>query len=62
MHDDLIAGLRHLTINRAIYWYLVDEGRHDLRILAIFFGPQDHQRHMLLRPLGDCGGQQAGGG
>ena len=62
MHDDLIAGLRHLTINRAIYWYLVDEGRHDLRILAIFFGPQDHQRHMLLCPLGDCGGQQAGGG
>lgn len=51
-HDDLIPGLRHLTIDRAIYWYLVDEAQHSLRILAIFFGPQDHQRRMLVRLMG----------
>lgn len=51
-HDDLVPGLRHLTIDRAIYWYLVDEDRYQLRILAIFFGPQDHQRRMLVRLLG----------
>lgn len=52
VHEDLIPGLRHLTIDRAIYWYLVDEAQQRLRILAVFFGPQDHQRRMLLRLLG----------
>lgn len=52
VHEDLIPGLRHLTIDRAIYWYLVDEAQQRLRILAIFFGAQDHQRRMLLRLLG----------
>jgi len=40
-----------LTIDRAIYWFDVDEAARKVRILAIFFGGQDHVRHMLVRLL-----------
>ncbi len=50
-HDDLLPGLRHLTIDRAIYWFDVDEAEQRFRILAIFFGGQDHVRQMLMRLL-----------
>ena len=50
-HDDLLPGLRHLTINRAIYWFDVNEAERRVRILAIFFGGQNHVRHMLTRLL-----------
>ena len=50
-HDDLLPGLRHLTIDRAIYWFDVNEAEQRVRILAIFFGGQDHVRHMLTRLL-----------
>lgn len=50
-HDDLLPGLRHLTIDRAIYWYEVREADPRVRVLAIFFGGQDHLRHMLTRLL-----------
>ena len=48
-HDDILPGLRHLTINRAIYWFEVDARDETVRILAVFFGGQDHVRHMLAR-------------
>lgn len=50
-HDDLMPGLRHLTLKRAVYWFLPDSGAREVRVLAIFFGGQDHQRHMLVRLL-----------
>ena len=50
-HDDILPGLRHLTIDRAIYWFDVDEAHRTVRILAVFFGGQDHLRHMLIRLL-----------
>ena len=50
-HDDLLPGLRHLTIDRAVYWFNVHEAEQRVRILAIFFGGQDHVRHMLTRLL-----------
>ncbi len=49
--DDVLPGVRFLTIDRAIYWFDVDEHRTIVRVLAIFFGGQDHIRHMLLRML-----------
>ena len=49
--DDILAGVRYLTIDRAIYWFDVDEAARRVRILAIFFGGQDHVRHMLVRLL-----------
>ena len=50
-HDDLLPGLRHLAIGRAIYWFDVDDERETVRVLAVFFGGQDHVRHMLVRLL-----------
>jgi len=50
-HDDLLPCLRHLTIDRAIYWFEVSEAEQRVRILAIFFGGQDHVRLMLTRLL-----------
>ena len=50
-HDDIRPGLRHLTIERAVYWFDVDEARGTVRVLAVFLGGQDHVRHMLARLL-----------
>ena len=52
-HDDLLPGLRHLAIGRAIYWFDVDDEVQAVRVLAVFFGGQDHIRHMTIRLLGD---------
>ena len=51
VHDDLLPGLRHLTLERAIYWYRLAEDIETVQVLAIFYGGQDHVRHMLLRLL-----------
>lgn len=50
--DDVLPNLRHLTIDRTIYWFMIDEDHRQIRVLAIFFGGQDHQRKMLVRLLG----------
>ena len=50
-HDDILPGLRHLAIGWAIYWFDVDEARETVRVLAVFFGGQDHVRHMMARLL-----------
>jgi plasmid stabilization system protein ParE len=49
IHEDLAPGLRHTTLDRAVIYFQVDSER--VRVLAIFFGGQDHQRHMRLRLL-----------
>ena len=50
--DDILPGLRFMVMDRAIYWYTVDERARKIRVLAIFFGGQDHIRRMLIRLLG----------
>ena len=50
-HDDFLPGLRRLTINRAIYWFDVEEENESVRLLAVFFGGQDYVRHMMARLL-----------
>ena len=52
-HDDIRPGLRHVTIERAVYWFDVDEARRRVRVLAVFLGGQEHVRHMLVRLLAD---------
>lgn len=49
--DDVVPGIRFVAIDRAIYWFEVDEAAGTVRILAVFFGGQDHIRHMLVRLL-----------
>lgn len=51
--DDLKPGLRCVTKERAIFYFEIDENRRLVRILAVFFGGQDHQRQMLKRLLRD---------
>ena len=50
-HEDILPGLRHLSIGRAVYWFDVDEARKTVRVLAVFFGGQDHVRRMMTRLL-----------
>ena len=50
-HPDLLPGLRHVTKDRAIFYFEVDERARRVRVLAIFHGGQDHQRSMLVRLL-----------
>lgn len=51
MHDDILPGLRHVTLGQAVVWFDIVEEKDDVRILAVFFGGQDHFRHMLARLL-----------
>ena len=37
-HDDLLPGLRHKTIDRAVYWFDVNEAEQRVSVLVIFFG------------------------
>jgi toxin ParE1/3/4 len=60
-HPALAPGLRpvprqvprHVTIDRAIYWFTVDEDAATVRVLAVFFGGADHIRRMMVRLLGE---------
>ncbi|BCH34099.1 plasmid stabilization protein [Mesorhizobium sp. L-8-10] len=51
MHDDVLPGLRDVTLGRAVVWFDIVEDKGDVRVLAIFFGGQDHMRRMLVRLL-----------
>ncbi len=56
LRPDLLPGLRSVTKERAILYFDVDDEARRVRVLAIFFGGQDHRRAMLLRLLGRSGG------
>ena len=49
--DTFGEGFRNITINQAVIWFHLDEAREVIKVLAFFFGGQDHIRHMLLRLL-----------
>jgi plasmid stabilization system protein ParE len=51
LRPQLLPGLRSVAKQRAIFYFIVDERARQVRILAVFFGGQDHQRHMLRRLL-----------
>ncbi|WP_425050734.1 type II toxin-antitoxin system RelE/ParE family toxin [Psychromarinibacter sp. S121] len=46
------AGIRNVTKGRAVFYFDTDDTRQVLRILAVFFGGQDHQAGILMRLLG----------
>jgi plasmid stabilization system protein ParE len=50
--DGVLPGIRFLAVARAIHWFDVVQTARKVRILAVFFGGQDHIRHMLVRLLG----------
>lgn len=51
LHDDILPGLRHVTLGRAVAWFDILEDTSNVRILAVFWSGQDHRRHMLARLL-----------
>jgi len=51
LRSDILEGLRFVRLERAVFWFVLDDGRNAVRILAVFFGAQDHIRHMLSRLL-----------
>ena len=50
-NDDLLTGLRHLVLDRAVYWFRPRAEQREIQVLAVLFGGQDHQRRMLVRLL-----------
>lgn len=51
LHNDILPGMRHVSFGQAIVWFDIDEASRHVRVLAVFFGGQDHVRHMLIRLL-----------
>ena len=51
LRDDLLAGVRFVRRDRAVFWFTLDEAGQGVRVLAVFYGGQDHIRHMLGRLL-----------
>jgi plasmid stabilization system protein ParE len=49
LRPDFLPGLRSVTKDRAVFYFTVDEEARVVRVLAVFFGGQDHQREMLKR-------------
>jgi toxin ParE1/3/4 len=42
-------GFRHVTKNRAIFYFKVDDERQAILVVAVFFGGQDHGKRILQR-------------
>jgi toxin ParE1/3/4 len=49
LRENLLPGLRQVTKDRAVFYFSVDAAAEQVRVLAIFFGGQDHLAHMLRR-------------
>lgn len=47
--DKIMNGLRSVTKDKVIFYFTVDEAREQLRVMAIFFGGQDHLTHIVKR-------------
>jgi toxin ParE1/3/4 len=52
LHPDMLPGLRSVTKERAILYFVADDDEEQVRVLAVFFGGEDHQREMLKRMVG----------
>ncbi len=53
-HEELMPGLRQLTLGSATFWFTIDDPKDTVRVLAVFFGAQDQHRRMLIRLLGQA--------
>ncbi len=51
LRSDIQAGLRFVRVEKTAIWFLPDEERTCFVVVALFFGAQDHTRHMLARML-----------
>lgn len=51
LRSDIQAGLRFVRVEKTVIWFLPDEERSCVVVVALFFGVQDHIHHMLARML-----------
>ncbi|MCB2010123.1 MAG: type II toxin-antitoxin system RelE/ParE family toxin [Geminicoccaceae bacterium] len=51
LREEFGPGVRFLTMDRSVLWFEVIEATRTVRILAVFFGSQNHIRHMYRRLL-----------
>jgi plasmid stabilization system protein ParE len=49
LREALQPGLRQVARNRAVFYFEVEEAAERVRVLAVFFGGQDHVARMLRR-------------
>lgn len=47
--EEVMPGLRRVTKDRAIFYFTIDDEATMVRVLAVFFGGQDHERTLLKR-------------
>lgn len=43
------GGLRHVTFDRTVVWFTLDEATRTVRVLGLFHGGQDHLGRMMAR-------------
>lgn len=53
LRPDILEGLRFVRLDKAVFWFVPDKEQKNVRVMAVFFGAQDHIRHMLVRLLDD---------
>lgn len=51
LRSDIYPGIRFLRRDKKVVWFLPVVDRQMIVIAAIFFGAQDHIRHMMRRLL-----------
>ncbi|QTU99097.1 MULTISPECIES: type II toxin-antitoxin system RelE/ParE family toxin [Rhizobium] len=51
LRPDIYPGIRFLRRDKTAVWFLPVENNRKIVIAAIFYGAQDHIRHMLARML-----------
>ena len=49
LSPQITPGLRHVTKDKAIFYFEVDNVRQIVLILAVFFSGQDHEQRILER-------------
>ncbi|GGX71507.1 plasmid stabilization protein [Tateyamaria omphalii] len=49
----ILDDLRHVTKDRAVFYFVSDAKRMEVRVLGVFFGGQDHRTHILRRIIVD---------
>ena len=55
LRPEVMSGLRNVTKDSAVIYFTVHEEVEEIRVLAVFFGGQDHQRRMLIRLINSDG-------
>ena len=51
LRPDILPGIRFVRHDKAVFWFVAQEAREVVQVLAVFFGSQDHIRHMMARLL-----------